>query len=491
MSYHDPFDHEIKQFLKQKSQDVVLPDTVQMAVENALSSLPEQRSKKNARLNRWRWTAASIALLFALGAVMIYTVPTFAEMIRSLFAKDNPDIGLLRAQELGLVHNPHIKVKDKGYTLVIEEVVADPTRVTLALQLFDKKGEHDRHKLGLGEQNTITIKDAQGNNVGSMYDMGYTNDFYYMVEFFSEPLQTDKITIEGNINNLGTGNQSTIEGNWNFSFDLDMKEANSKTRVEELSGTYTTPHGMTVNLKRITRMVQGVRFELETELDDAAMARSPGDLWEKQALSFHFENLENEEIHSVNPWKTGYMDSLMTSDYNVIEKGKMRWSYTFKYLPENEPYRFVLDGYSIAEVDGSKFSFKPAELSEPKSFKVLKDRLDVIGTSLEKSQSGGETEELAVLFYGEMQNEIRNDEWKAYDSAGKQYNVSKRGSSGLENSLPDHWREGYISMGDRTMDSPFEYRIEGLDHIPEELSLVREVVDKRYKDPNWSVILNE
>ncbi|WJH29542.1 DUF4179 domain-containing protein [Paenibacillus sp. CC-CFT742] len=275
MSYHDPLDHEIKQFLKPKSQDVVLPDTVQMAVENALSSLPEQRSKKNARLNRWRWAAASIALLFALGAVMIYTVPTFAEMIRSLFAKDNPDIGLLRAQELGLVHNPHIKVKDKGYTLVIEEVVADPTRVTLALQLFDKQGEHDRYKLSLGEQNTITIKDAQGNNVGSMYDMGYTNDFYYMVEFFSEPLQTDKITIEGNINNLGTGNQRTIEGNWNFSFDLDMKEANSKTRVEELSGTYTTPHGMTVNLKRITRMVQGVRFELETELNDAAMARSP------------------------------------------------------------------------------------------------------------------------------------------------------------------------------------------------------------------------
>lgn len=491
MSYHDPVDHEIKQFLKPKSQDVVLPDSVTLAMENAFSSLSEQKSRKKSRLNKWRWTAAAITICFALTAVMIYTVPTFAEMIRSLFSKDNPDIGLLRAKELGLVHNPHIKVNDKGYTLVIEEAVADPTRVTLALQLFDNKGEHDRDKLSLGESNTITIKDAEGKTVGSMYDMGYTNDFYYMVEFFSEPLQTDKITIEGNINTLGNRNVPAIEGNWNFSFDLDMKEANSKTQVEELSGTYTTPHGLTVNLKRITRMVQGVRFELETELDDAAMARSPGDLWENQTLSFHFENLKNEEIHSVNPRKSGYMDSLMTFDYSVIEEGKMRWSYTFKYLPENEPYRFVLDGYSIAEVDGSKFSFRPAELSEPKSFKVLKDRVEVIGTSLEKSQSGGETNELAVLFYGEMDNEVRNDAWKAYDSAGKQYNVSKRGSSGLENSLPDHWREGFISMGDRKMNSPFEYRIEGLDHIPEELSLVREVVDKRYKDPNWSVIMNE
>lgn len=491
MSYHDPVDHKIKQFLKSKTRDVILPDTVQLAVEDALSSLSEQKSKKKSYFIQWRWAAAVIALFFAIGAITIYTVPTFAEMIRSLFAKDNPDIGLLRAQELGLVHNPHIKVKDKGYTLVIEEAVADPTRVKVALQLFDKKGKHDRHKLNLGEQNTISIKDAQGNTVGSMYDMGYTNDFYYMVEFFSEPLQTDKITIEGNINTLGNRNVPSIEGNWDFSFDLDMKEANSKTRVEELSGTYTTPHGLTVHLKRITRMVQGVRFELETELDDAAMARSPGDLWEKQALSFHFENLDKEEIHSVNPRKLGYMDSLMTFDYSVIEKGKMRWSYTFKYLPENEPYRFVLDGYSIAEVDGSKFSFRPAELSEPKSFKVLKDRIDVIGTSLEKSQRGDKTDELAVLFYGSMDNEIRHELWTAYDSEGKQYIVSKRGASSLMDTLSDHWREGFIGMGDRNMASPYEYRIEELDHIPEELSLVREVIDKRYKDPNWSVLLNE
>ncbi|WP_244310835.1 hypothetical protein [Paenibacillus ottowii] len=68
--------------------------------------------------------------------------------------------------------NPHIKVKDKGYTLVINEAVADPTRVTLALQLFDENGKHDRDKLGLGDVNTITIKDDKGNVVGSMYDWG-------------------------------------------------------------------------------------------------------------------------------------------------------------------------------------------------------------------------------------------------------------------------------------------------------------------------------
>ncbi|MGQ3480184.1 DUF4179 domain-containing protein [Paenibacillus sp. TY11] len=489
MNYHDPVDRELKQILKSKTQDLVIPDAVQLAVGNALSSLSEQNVKKRYALKRWRWAAAVIALCFVLGTVSIFTVPTFAEMLRSLFAKDNPDIGLLRAQELGLVHNPHIKVKDEGYTLVIDEAVADPTRVTIALQLFDKKGNHDRDKLVLGDANKITIKDDKGNAVGSMYDMGYTSDFYYMVAFFSEPLQTDKITIEGDIGSLGQRNEPLIEGNWDFSFDIDMKEANRQTKIEKLSGSYTTPHGMTVTLKRLTRMVQGVRFEMETELDNKAMARSPRDLWENQMLSFHFETIEKKEIHSVNPRKKGYMDSLMTSDHRVIGNGKMRWSYTFKYLPEHEPYRFVLDGYSVAEMDGSRICFRPSELTEPKAFKILNDKVELVGTSLEKSQSGDGTYETAVSFYGEIENETRHEEWKVYDSAGKQYDVSKRGVSSFVNTLADNWTEGFISMGDRKTQQPYEFRIPGLDQIPEELTLVREVVDKRYKDPDWSVLL--
>ncbi|WIV17364.1 DUF4179 domain-containing protein [Paenibacillus polygoni] len=490
MNYHDPVDRELKQLLTSKTQELVVPDTVQLAVDNALSSLSKQNVKKRVPHKGWRWVAAVVALLFVLGTVSMYTVPAFAEMFRSLFSKDNPDIGLLRAQELGLVYNPHIKEKDEGYTLVIDEAVADPTRVTIALQLFDKNGKHDRDKLVLGDSNKISIKDAKGNVVGSMYDMGYTNDFYYMVAFFSEPLQTDKITIEGNIEALGRKNDPLIEGNWDFSFDIDMQEANRETKVEELSGSYTTPHGMTITLKRLTRMVQGVRMELETELNDTAMTRSPGELWKNQMLSFHFETIENEEIHSVNPRKMGYMDSLMTSSHTVIENGKIRWSYTFKYLPENEPYRFVLDGYSVAELDGSKISFKPSELSEPQVFKILNDTVELVGTSLEKSQIDDSSYEMAVSFYGEMENEIGYEVWKAYDLAGNPYEISKRGVSSLINALANSWRDGLIGMGDRNTQQPYEFRIAGLDQIPEEITLVREVVNKRYSDDlNWSVLI--
>ncbi|MEN1986834.1 DUF4179 domain-containing protein [Paenibacillus hubeiensis] len=491
MNYHDQDDQKIQQFLKAKSQELIIPDPVQLAVENALSSLSGQEIKRKTFRKRMRWAAAVVLLCCTLGTITFLTVPTVAEVFRSLFAKDNPDVGLLRAQELGLVHNPHIRVKDKGYTLVIEEVVADPTRVTMALQLFDKKGHHVREKLLLDESNQIIIKDADGNIVDNMYDMGYTSDFYYMVVFFKEPLQTDKITIEGNIDSLGKRDKDRVEGNWDFSFDMDMTEANKMTRTEALSGSYTTPHGMTITLKQMTRMVQGVRFELETELDETAMNRSPGDLWIKQMLSFHFETMDHEEIHSVNPRKSGYMDSLMASDYTVIGHGKIRWSYIFKYLPDDEPFRFVLDGYAISETDGSQMAFAPGEQDETLKFILLNDHIEVLDTSIVESDLNKGSKELAVSFYGEMENETTHEKWKAYDSAGHSYDVSKRGASRLyKNSQDNNWKDGVIEMGDRSMKQPYEYRITLLDHIPERLTLVREIVDKRYKDTDWSIVLN-
>ncbi|ADM70225.1 hypothetical protein GMA19_02420 [Paenibacillus polymyxa E681] len=64
--------------------------------------------------------------------------------------------------------------------------------------------------------------------------MGYTSDFYYMVDFFSEPLKTNKITIEGSNESLEPRNETLIKGNWDFSFDIAMKKANKQNKIEEL-----------------------------------------------------------------------------------------------------------------------------------------------------------------------------------------------------------------------------------------------------------------
>lgn len=60
-------------------------------------------------------------------------------------------------------------------------------------------------------------------------------------------------------------------------------------------------------------MVQGVRFEFDTELSDEALNRSPGELWKQQGVKFHFEDSAGEEIQSVNPRKSPSKSFVMSS----------------------------------------------------------------------------------------------------------------------------------------------------------------------------------
>lgn len=415
-------------------------------VELEKVTVPDRKRKNPKILKSLRIAMGAALLLVVLSAVILYSVPTLAETLRSLFVKDNVDIGLLRAQEFGLVEHPNIKVKDKGYTIKIDEAVADPTRVIVALQLFGPDGKHDRHRLGFGEGNKIEVKDDQGKIVGELYDIGFTNDFYYMIANFSEPLQTDQITVEGHITELGSKDRNipALQGDWNFSFSMDMTKANEQTTSTPLTGSYTSPDGLTVTLKKLTHMVQGVRFEFDTELSDEALNRSPGELWKQQGVKFHFEDSAGEEIHSVNARKLPSKDSVMSRSSTPGDKpGLMHWSYTFKYLPQDTPYTFVLDGYFILEKDGSMVQFEPSKLKEhPIPFAFDGDELMLNDFTVESPpDTNGSTKEGSLHFSGRLRNEFMNSEWIFKGLEGKEYPLSGRGAYSTDGS---GWKDGYI-----------------------------------------------
>ncbi|WP_052404279.1 DUF4179 domain-containing protein [Paenibacillus sp. FSL H7-0737] len=465
-------------------------------VELEKVTVPDRKRKNPKILKSLRIAMGAALLLIVLSAVILYSVPTLAETLRSLFVKDNVDIGLLRAQEFGLVEHPNIKVKDKGYTIKIDEAVADPTRVIVALQLFGPDGKHDRHRLGFGEGNKIEVKDDQGKVVGELYDMGFTNDFYYMIANFSEPLQTDQIIVEGHITELGSKSRNipALQGEWNFSFSMDMTKANKQTTSTPLTGSYTSPDGLTVTLKKLTHMVQGVRFEFDTELSDEALNRSPGELWKQQGVKFHFEDSAGEEIHSVNARKLPSKDSVMSRSSTPGDKpGLMHWSYTFKYLPQDTPYTFVLDGYFILEKDGSMVQFEPSKLKEhPIPFAFDGDELMLNDFTVESPpDTNGSTKEGSLHFSGRLRNEFMNSEWIFKDLEGKEYPLSGRGAYSTDGS---GWKDGYIVIVESQSNNKknfFEFCAIGLTTIPDQLQLIRTIVNRLYTNVDWSVPIME
>ncbi|OZQ67524.1 hypothetical protein CA600_09130 [Paenibacillus sp. VTT E-133280] len=455
------------------------------------------RKRKNPKLKRLlRLTTGAALLLVVLSAAILYSVPTLADTLRSLFVKDNVDIGLLRAQEFGLVEHPNIKVKDKGYTVKIDEAVADPTRVIVALQLFGPDGKHEKKRLVLNEGNSIAIKDDQGKILGKLSDIGFTNDFYYLIVNFSEPLQTDRITVDGHITELGNvrNNIPLLKGDWNFNFSMDMTEANKQTSSMPLSGSYTSPDGLTLTLKRLTHMVQGVRFEFDTQLSEEALTRSPGELWKQQGLKFHFEDTTGEEIHSVNARKFPNRDSVMSNSNVPGEtKGLMHWSYTFKYLPQDTPYTFVLDGYFIPEKDGSSVQFEPAKLKEqPIPFAFDGDELMLNDFTVESSPDNNVSAKEGVLhFRGRLRNEFINSEWIFKTLDGKEYKLTEQGALTTKGV---GWKDGYIEFIESQSNNQkkyFQFRAEGLTQIPDQLQLIRTIVNRLYTNVDWSVPIME
>ncbi|WP_405176561.1 DUF4179 domain-containing protein [Paenibacillus sp. FSL H8-0261] len=465
-------------------------------VELEKVTVPDRKRKNPKILKSLRIAMGAALLLVVLSAVILYSVPTLADTLRSLFVKDNVDIGLLRAQEFGLVEHPNIKVKDKGYTIKIDEAVADPTRVIIALQLFGPDGKHDKKRLVLNEGNSIAIKDDQGKIVGELYDIGFTNDFYYMIANFSEPLQTDQITVEGHIAELGSKDRNipALQGDWNFSFSMDMTKANEQTTSTPLTGSYTSPDGLTVTLKKLTHMVQGVRFEFDTELSDEALNRSPGELWKQQGVKFHFEDSAGEEIHSVNARKLPSKDSVMSRSSTPGDKpGLMHWSYTFKYLPQDTPYTFVFDGYFILEKDGSMVQFEPSKLKEhPIPFAFDGDELMLNDFTVESPpDTNGSTKEGSLHFSGRLRNEFMNSEWIFKDLEGKEYPLSGRGAYSTDGS---GWKDGYIVIVESQSNNKknfFEFRAIGLTTIPDQLQLIRTIVNRLYTNVDWSVPIME
>ncbi|GKS12380.1 hypothetical protein YDYSY3_33800 [Paenibacillus chitinolyticus] len=469
------------------SEEELFKDSVVRVAETAAK---EPKGLKK----RWKLAAVAAALVLLMGTATFFSAPTLADIVRSLFAGYNADTGLLKAQKLGLVQHPNIEVKDKGYMLKIDEAIADSTRVVVALQLFGPDGKHDRNKIAFYNKNHIFIKDEKGNKVGEMYDYGSTDDFYYMMAIFPEPVQTDRLTVEGTIQQLrNTPTKTSITpGNWGFTFNLDLKEANKQTHITPLQGEYTSPDGMTVRLKRLTRMVQGVRLEFDTELSGEALKRSPGELWKEQKLSFHFEDLAGNEIHSVNTRKMPAVDSVMIDGNTAGNKpGLMHWSYTFKELPIDSPYKFVLDGYFVAETDGTSVEFNPQRLKEEAIKLDWKgDRL-VLNDFMTVNQPASEGDKLESSLYvtGDLRNEFSFDKWVVRIADKSEFTTQGRGILSPEG---DNWKDGVTVLSSiNESNKPFEFRFPALTPVPDKLTLIRSVVGKQYTNTDWSLELFE
>ncbi|MWC27749.1 DUF4179 domain-containing protein [Paenibacillus sp. MMS18-CY102] len=442
-------------------------DQVMASIQKFKAAPRPAKQRKQTRV----WIAAASAAII-LGSSLLYAVPSIAETVRLMFASDSAqDPGLQQARELGLVQNPHISVDDKGYRVSINEVVADAVRLTIAVQVTDRDGKVVRSGFD-GSQ--LSIQDEHGGEAGEL-TVGDMNSGGDLLTYVYKGNVTDtKLFVVSTIDRI-----EQAQGNWKFSFPVDLSRAGSLTTVNTLDERYVTPAGMAIQMEKITHAPSGIKLELSTSLSEEAAGRTRPELEEMQQLMFHFEDGNGHVISSINDRATGsWMDAGTTS---TRISGGIHWAFTFIGLPyDTQHVKFVLDGYAIPELTADTVVIDPSKLREqPAKFNRLGDTLEFRSLAIAQNPNSAKAETAGLLeVKGKFHNMgIGKENWQAVDEKGTIYPIDCTGIISFDKS--NSFMANYEGI----------FVVKGLTALPKQLKLTRTVVDRFYANTDWSFSL--
>lgn len=444
---------------------------IEPAGEEIYSPIGTKRRIRNLRPLKKSilWIASLLVVAMAL---TLYAQPSIADWVRSMFSKETSDVGMMDARSLGLVQNPHVKVKDKGYTIEINEVVADATRLVMGVKVTDPQGKPLIYQV---DWSGLHIKDKNGNEIGQIRGMEASSNIEKLNISFMQEVHTDELVVEANVNRIHIPwSEKVVEGSWDFKFKADIRGANALNITTPLHETYTTPDGLTIQMEKLVRTPSGVRLFMATTLSPEAAKRSPGELESQQQLMFHFENEKGEEIAGVN---NVFRGARVIAQDSVLQDGKRHWVYTFNYLPyDRQKLRFVFDGYTIPVTSSGSVELVPSDLKEhPVIFKDQGDVVTLSGFTVGHDPNArvNETEIAGLIeMTGRFINSFQHDQWVVRDQDGREYSAKFRGSVRMDKIQEASGDPGFV--------------VQGMTELPEKATLIRKVTDKWVPNVNWS-----
>ncbi|WP_037283788.1 DUF4179 domain-containing protein [Saccharibacillus sacchari] len=447
-------------------------------------SSPERKVPKKRKSRKPLWITAAV-IVFLAGGILLSTHPTIAEHVRSLFSKDSmADKGMSEARDAGFLTSTNVFATDEasGYTVKVEELIADSTRLVVGLTVSDKHGNSVAGQLTQGQGNQFRIRDSQG-------EVAYTssiggNSSLDQIEFrFGRPAVGQSLSLEIDARELlispgealSDSKRQKVGGLWTLNVDIDLTKAADVSIITRLNESYETPAGVKINMLGATRTPSGGALEFETSLTPEAQKRGTEGIQSKHEVLYRIERTDGEEL----PWNYGSYD--FASPVFDRWTGINRWFYRFSnFSYTTEPLRFVLEGYMIREKSDASVSFDPSSLSaqNPAVFKDSGDEFELTGMTVgpDPNREGSGAADIPsagiITFGGSYSNPgFPTDDWIALDDAGNEYRVQFRGA---------------LTIGDPKLEGSQTFIVEGLETMPSKLTLKRTEVQHLYRDGEWS-----
>ncbi|WNS45616.1 DUF4179 domain-containing protein [Paenibacillus sp. MMS20-IR301] len=397
------------------------------------------------------------------------------------------DHRLLEAKKAGVIKQPDIEVTDQGYTLTLQEVVADPNRMMLNLRITDASGLPAEEMMARFDVSQLQLQNEQGEQIGDLQSINHMDtklagdqfrqEYLLLTYYFKNEPPGDTVHVVGMVHELmkDSKNNAPISGDWSFSYAADMTTAKALTETTDLNKfSYATKDGLNIQMNMITHSPAGVKLEFSTTLTAGLASRVPENRRVNLGVKYHFEDAKGQTIgEPVSSKYSGYPAIIRDS-----QDLQIHWTYYMNELPyRNEPVYFVLDGFSIPVKTEDSLTFQPALLKTAAAvFTAQGDSLNVNTIKITETQAmPGPSAWMAIS--GSFRNGFDLDEWTARDNEGTEYEVFRWGS----------YRDGDpVTFGQRDENTDLVYLIvDGMTSVPGELTLIRTVTEMNFTDVDW------
>ncbi|WP_339796556.1 DUF4179 domain-containing protein [Paenibacillus sp. FSL R5-0744] len=482
-------DKQIAQTLKNVAGELDQPSFV----------IPDQVVAYKRKRSRLLGTLVLPVLISCALLLTISVSPTFAAYVKSLF--NGSDKELQYAAQEGFSQKVNASVTDRGYTLEIEEILADPMRIVAVYSIKDQQ-KNFIHPDKLHISN-VEVTDLKGNVIKETktYMVEIQENYGYLT--LKKPGETE----EQNLLLQFEGNQiDSVKGNWALKIPIDLEKAIKASKVLPIDKTYTTPQGLQINLNSIMHSPTAARVDYETKWTEEAKKRlveeskqvkgkldsvDPYVRYDDYKLNFHVENEKGEKVKDLTR-------ALDISRKAVGEYGHSNRKYGFAPLSPDHQYTLVLDSLEKTEPYELGVSFEPKQLAE-KPVRVDEDgkTIKIMSVTFDEplNEASPKNEKHATILleaylkdisYINVADTILMDDdtdkiinrfgWTIKDEKGKIYNVT---GGNFKMIGKDEQGRNHIRI---------KLQSDEMKELPQKLSLTSELAKKSY-DLDWKVPL--
>lgn len=461
--------NQVDSLFSKENTAAPVPDIFRKRINKTLDSLPDlPKAGRKGYSKRVKKALAGAAAVVFVGGAILANPPAMADFVKSLFS-ESYDAGLASSLKQGLVQYPNARTTDKGVTIAVSEVMADRSRIVLAVGAENKNGES---LVGRVDWGRLEFQDEHGKVAAHLkYEEG--NVYTYV---FTEKPTSETLTVAGNFTEIGSF-ATRIEGNWNIRFDVNLAHADQQTKTVPINQEYVAPQGYKIEVNNLTKAPSAARLDLTVSLLDKGQIFDAEQFKRNQALMshelmFHFEDKQGKPISYVNPQELPAVVHQFTGDSYFDEAtGKMHLSYIFSpqlfddKIFDQTGMRLVLDGCVLPVKSGKSLTFKPEEaMRKPVIFEDNEGKFTISDVRLDGQGA-------RMKLTGNVYYRPTSGEWSVVDDQGRQYPVEFIGG-------------GISDINQVLLDASLV--IKGMSEIPSEMTLTHKVANKLYSDQNWS-----